>query len=359
MDELDLDACVAAIEQVARWDWDLLRREIRTRIRAIGVASLETTLVACMTSSKLRHRVAAMCIFGLDGSAMILDTAESLDPTYWFVHWSKGEESSQVRGRTHNGHTNEYFARAFTLNPTIDLCFYLIDAVGFGGCSIPGLSVNAETQHNGRQSTYTPDKVGKYELLLRANELDPTNTHVYMMLYDLMRVRLATYIFLTDGGQMTYLDLCVRVIGLDSTHVQAWKRLWHCLDFRADGWVPPGIPARSLMDVGLRALADYDSRIMPSREDARILSYMRAHMKESPHTSTWSRHTHSTLWAMTPYVRGNPICATYTTRLFTTLLLGIRRLELTGVLVPSHDSMLEDMLECWTWHDHEHSIRDD
>ena len=37
--------------------------------------------------------------------------------------------------------------------------------------------------------------------------------------------------------------------------------------------------------------------------------------------------------------------------LFATLLLGLQRLETDGVLPPAHHSMLEDMLEGWTWGD--------
>ena len=37
--------------------------------------------------------------------------------------------------------------------------------------------------------------------------------------------------------------------------------------------------------------------------------------------------------------------------LFAMLLLGLQRLETAGVLAPAHHSMLEDMLEGWTWGD--------
>ena len=37
--------------------------------------------------------------------------------------------------------------------------------------------------------------------------------------------------------------------------------------------------------------------------------------------------------------------------LFGTLLLGLQRLETAGVLPPAHHSMLEDMLEGWTYLD--------
>ena len=37
--------------------------------------------------------------------------------------------------------------------------------------------------------------------------------------------------------------------------------------------------------------------------------------------------------------------------LFATLLLGLQRLEMAGTLLSAHHSMLEDMLEAWTWGD--------
>jgi len=40
--------------------------------------------------------------------------------------------------------------------------------------------------------------------------------------------------------------------------------------------------------------------------------------------------------------------------LFATLLLGLLRLETTGLLPPAHHSMLEDMLEGWTLGDQDH-----
>ena len=40
-----------------------------------------------------------------------------------------------------------------------------------------------------------------------------------------------------------------------------------------------------------------------------------------------------------------------TNDMFATLLLGVQRLEETGVLPQAHQAMLEDMLEEWTWDD--------
>ena len=40
-----------------------------------------------------------------------------------------------------------------------------------------------------------------------------------------------------------------------------------------------------------------------------------------------------------------------TNALFATLLLGVQRLEETGVLPQAHQAMLEDMLEGWTGSD--------
>ena len=53
----------------------------------------------------------------------------------------------------------------------------------------------------------------------------------------------------------------------------------------------------------------------------------------------WTRRSHTALF------QGR------TNILFATLLLGLQRLETAGVLPLAHHSMLEDMLEAWTWAD--------
>lgn len=53
----------------------------------------------------------------------------------------------------------------------------------------------------------------------------------------------------------------------------------------------------------------------------------------------WTRQNHATMFSQD------------TNTLFATLLLGLQRLETTEVLPLAHYSMLEDMLECWTWDD--------
>lgn len=50
----------------------------------------------------------------------------------------------------------------------------------------------------------------------------------------------------------------------------------------------------------------------------------------------WTRRIHAIL----PHSETNA--------LFSTLLLGIQRLEETGALPLAHQAMLEDMLECWS-----------
>ena len=55
----------------------------------------------------------------------------------------------------------------------------------------------------------------------------------------------------------------------------------------------------------------------------------------------WSRQSHAALFS-TPY---------RTNILFATLLLGLQRLETARVLPQAHYSMLEDMLEGWTYVD--------
>ena len=52
----------------------------------------------------------------------------------------------------------------------------------------------------------------------------------------------------------------------------------------------------------------------------------------------WTRRSHS-------------LFSSKTNGLFATLLLGVQRLEETGVLPLAHQAMLEDMLQGWTGHD--------
>ena len=59
-----------------------------------------------------------------------------------------------------------------------------------------------------------------------------------------------------------------------------------------------------------------------------------------PAGQAWTRHHHSLVFGS----MGVNV-------LFATLLLGLQRLETDGVLPPAHHSMLEDMLEGWTWGD--------
>jgi len=58
---------------------------------------------------------------------------------------------------------------------------------------------------------------------------------------------------------------------------------------------------------------------------------------------SWTRQTHAMFHRIESYSR--------TQHIIETLLLGIGRLEATGVLAASHGSMLEDMLELVTLHD--------
>jgi len=56
-------------------------------------------------------------------------------------------------------------------------------------------------------------------------------------------------------------------------------------------------------------------------------------------THAWKRRTHEAMWGMR------------TQLLFAALLLGFQRLEAHEVIPPAHHSMLEEMLEGWTWAD--------
>jgi len=82
-----------------------------------------------------------------------------------------------------------------------------------------------------------------------------------------------------------------------------------------------------------RSDAEPDSCYLPA-------SYLRF----IPSNYTWNR-----TWASSRF-GGGPAFAP-TNVLFATLLLGLQRLETSGGLPPAHHSMLEDMLEGWTWGD--------
>jgi hypothetical protein len=145
--------------------------------------------------------------------------------------------------------------------------------------------------------------------------------------------------------------LYAAAIELDSTHKLAWCGVWDCvLDVSIHELsrmaVPPGIPARTWVDVAKRTLVVHDDG---DYKDAYWLAkrYISIHMTKWPEKHTWSRQMHACgVWQNTS------VAAVDTEVMFATLLRGIQRLETMGVLAPSHGSMLEDMLECWTWRDH-------
>lgn len=68
----------------------------------------------------------------------------------------------------------------------------------------------------------------------------------------------------------------------------------------------------------------YDDRIKPSGWTRVVGRY-----------GAWRTHAHGRM----------------TTKLFGTLLMGLARMERAGVVECAHKSMLEEMLECWTWGD--------
>jgi len=82
MDELDLDACVVALEQVVRWDSAYERGAVWSSCIPGLKQPLEIVLAALTASSELRHRVMAMCIFGMQGSLLACETVILLDSSY-------------------------------------------------------------------------------------------------------------------------------------------------------------------------------------------------------------------------------------------------------------------------------------
>ena len=68
-------------------------------------------------------------------------------------------------------------------------------------------------------------------------------------------------------------------------------------------------------------------------------------LHQTPAGQAWTRASHSLLFGTMPV-----------NLLFATLLLALQRLETGGVLPSAHHSMLEDMLEGWTWGDNHDSV---
>lgn len=163
---------------------------------------------------------------------------------------------------------------------------------------------------------------------------------------------------LSDGRSVDRLHLYAAAIELDSTHKLAWLGVWNCVRERAISSfklskmpVPSGIPARSWMDAAKRTVMLLRNRghdFHRSRLDDYLAAYH--HISDyaymHPGEFTWTRQMHACgMWQ-------DAMDVVETDLMFATLLQGIQRLETTGVLAPSHHSMLEDMLECWTWRDH-------
>lgn len=92
----------------------------------------------------------------------------------------------------------------------------------------------------------------------------------------------------------------------------------------------------------------YDGRVM-TRLDLMLEAFrcdptvgdLRGYMMDGMRRGAraWTRRDHAVLWGE------------MTNRLFSTLLLGLERLESTRVLAASHQSMWEDALESWKWAD--------
>lgn len=413
MNGLDLNIYVAEFEGIIRWDtFEKTQRkdDMSNMIKKVHAACLDqpinSVLTSCITSSELRHRQVGMCISGIlnydsSNSTILIEVAISIDPKYWFPYWCMGFIIESHKINFYENHVDntiesyeinvDYYDKAFdnlkhafTLNPNnVNICIHMSQVMGEYAFGIPGISVDIATKHDGflpyyftcyiereeakrkRNEEYNDedeeydeedeniDDIGEYEVLLHANKIDPTNTFVYILLHNYAMSQSATYVVLKDGRQMGLVDLCVAVIDLDRTNINAWCLLWCHLVNRSDGWIPPNIPARSLADVGLHALSVRckDSKNILCTQQYSIAQYMYRQMDLTPHTSTWSTRSYVSLWRhyehpFDYYISGN------TERLFETLLMGIQRLESTGILEKTHYSMIEDMLECWTWHDH-------
>ena len=171
------------------------------------------------------------------------------------------------------------------------------------------------------------DKIGLYNEILRLN---PTDSLAYCNL-GVIAAGTQAPVLLTDGRTLDCRELFLESLRFKPASIRAYCQLAQNLH---QGECVTMADGQSLDRVGLllRAL-DY-----PAAAQGNVRALLRDYL---PAHYAWTRRFHALLFA------------THTNVLFATVLLGLQRLEETGVLALTHHSMLEDMLEGWTWGDND------
>jgi len=167
-----------------------------------------------------------------------------------------------------------------------------------------------------------------HQLNLKAIESDPSFARAYYGL----ALTAHLPVTLADGRCFsTERQLYLEALKHDDNHGYAYCNLWVLSRDR-------GVARRLLDGRWLRPHQFLEEALRSDPGDGYAYGYLR-HMM--PHREPWTRRSHAAgHWESSNYV-------------FAALLLGLQRLEETGVLLATHHSLLEDMLENWTWTDEE------
>ena len=192
------------------------------------------------------------------------------------------------------------------------------------------------------------------DLLLRAIALDPHSVYgyeglAYLIFFDIYANRTrwphedrfectVSPVQLHDGRSLTVLQLCFEILARDLECAYAYGCLFAYMSYAARECEPrsrdhmciPGRGSMTIGQIGAEAVR-YDPCMPYIRPD--LIRY----------AVSWAPHLHEVFHE----TRGDKRLDV----LFGTLLMAINRLEARGVLVESHDSMLEDMLGGWTLRD--------
>ena len=246
----------------------------------------------------------------------------------------------------------------------------------------------------GRDKAFTPqgESLNATHLCKRAIIYDPSCAMAYDVLYRVMGGAHALNghgpFELPDGRTLSLFELCLEPLHHNPRYTPAFKNLITFLDVHGDDsedgpntvQLPDGrrLQRRDLEIEALRCdpydidlclaiarsmapgttveleqgrplhqhelLLDGVARCLQTIGDGPRLAAVRARfysaLRDSmPSEVAWSRRTHPLVF------QGE------TNVLFATLLLGRQRLETAGTLTPAHHSMLEDLLEGWSWAD--------
>lgn len=194
--------------------------------------------------------------------------------------------------------------------------------------------------------------VGCEDIIKRAISIEPSNPYCYTVYCDWLNYSqggVNPAVCLADGRIMDKVDLCAEAIRLDPECAVAWVLLYLMLMDNAPLPFPTTL-AKDVAAIGIHAIGISTETSAYLYGTRKIQRDMVAKMQPS---TAWSRLTHRALWqCIGPVCGGHCKYARTTPALFSVLLLGLQRLEADAVIQNAHHSMIEDMLECWTWIDH-------